>query len=197
MHSIPTSWDKIVRWFDTNPPPVPDDALELYGGATAKEIKEAEKVMGLSLPEDVKESYRLHNGNRECQGLFTWGGGLFSLKGMVKQWQMWAKHLASGIFKGAEDPPQLNGPIKKYWWNLKWVPIIDRGGSCDFIDMDPAKGGHVGQIVHFFRETGPDRVQAPSWQAYLSDFADGLEEGKLCYDDDWAVVPREKKRKRK
>jgi cell wall assembly regulator SMI1 len=197
MHAIRTSWDKIIRWFDANPPAVPDDALELYNGATAKEIKEAEQAMGISFPEDVKESYRLHNGNRECQGLFTWGGGLISLKRMVKAWRMWAKGVASGTFQGMEDLLQSKGPIKKCWWNVRWIPIIDRGGSCDFVDMDPAEGGHVGQIVHFFHETGADRVDAPSWQAYLSDFADGLEKGKLCYDDEWVVLPVEAKKARR
>ena len=194
MHSIQTSWDKITRWFDANPPAIPDDALELFGGATAREIKEAEQAMGMSLPEDVRESYRLHNGNRECQGLFIWGGGLFSLERMVEAWRTCAEYVRSGAFPGVENLPDPTGPVKKSWWNIKWIPIIDRGADYHVLDMDPAEGGHVGQVVQFFHETGADRVDAPSWQAYLSGYADGLEQGMYWYNNrDGSVEPVERR----
>ena len=49
-------------WLDAN---APDVKKSLNSGATDKDIADAEAVLGVSLPEDVKASYKIHNGQVE------------------------------------------------------------------------------------------------------------------------------------
>jgi hypothetical protein len=59
------------------------------------------------------------------------------------------------------------------------------------IDLDPAAGGVVGQLLEFDHEVGPRCVLAPSFTAWLQRIATGLEEGKFVCDPYGSeVVPR-------
>lgn len=63
--------------------------------------------------------------------------------------------------------------VRAKWFHDKWLPIADNGGGdllC--IDLDPAKGGTVGQIVEF-RHEDSDRPRAAN---DLVEFLTHLEE---------------------
>src|SRR5262245_19339143 len=55
-------WDRIERWFSHH---VGEHEFLLFPGATRAEIQEAGGILGLSLPDDVRDSYRAHDGMLE------------------------------------------------------------------------------------------------------------------------------------
>lgn len=185
MNSIKASWEKIAHWYGANSP---QGTLTLANGASEEEISSLERLIGMSLPVDVKESYRMHNGNSYLQGLFPYGLTLMSIDRIAQAWLLLVDRVAKGEVVYDENVfPK--GPIRKTWWCQKWIPITEARADYSCIDMAPAEGGIVGQVICFFHETGPSYVEASSWQAYLSDFADALERGKFRYDDRMGLRP--------
>ena len=57
-------------------------------GANEDEIKALEKTLNCQLPEELKELYLTHNGQKEGPGLFfDWP--FLSLKEMEEEWKVW------------------------------------------------------------------------------------------------------------
>jgi len=189
IHSIKGSWNKILALYKAN---TSKSSFNLSAGASEKEIADLESLIGMELPKDVKESYRLYNGTTDLGGVFSYGYYLLSIEEISKAWRMWEKGVKKGVFNGMEDMIEAKGPIKRIWWDVRWIPITADGGD-DYrcVDMDPAKGGTVGQIIYFNHEAGPIRVEASSWREYLSNFADGLENGRFRFvEREGMVLPK-------
>lgn len=59
-------WKRVHAWLD-------DHAPEGYGslrpGTSARALRSAEETLGLTLPDDVKASYRIHDGQYGEPGL--------------------------------------------------------------------------------------------------------------------------------
>ena len=190
MGSLKSSWSRIEKWHKMNVTEVPEDEFMLSPGTTAEALDEAESELGLKLPKDVRDSYRIHNGSGH-HAIFEYGFHLLSLDEAVSTWKMWRGHVEQGLFDNSHPSPK--GPIKKTWWNVKWLPIThNSGGDHQCIDMDPDKRGHVGQVIRFSHEVGPVEVLAPSFEHWLLRFAEGLEAGKYRFDEeDLWIVPVE------
>jgi cell wall assembly regulator SMI1 len=59
------------------------------------------------------------------------------------------------------------------------------------VDYDPAEGGTIGQIILWASDPPYVKVIAPSYRAWLEQFATDLEAGKYKWDDhdeSWARV---------
>ena len=76
-----TIWNRIETWLVANAPEILNN---LQPGATDEAIKQAEIFLGIELPEDVKASYRLHNGQDGYNGLMD-GWELLSLERMMDE----------------------------------------------------------------------------------------------------------------
>lgn len=79
-------------------------------------------------------------------------------------------------------PHELTGPIKPTWWSLMRVKILDNSGDGVMVDLDPAPGGSVGQLILFDHEMGPRRVIATTFTEWLDRIARALEAGRLAWD---------------
>jgi cell wall assembly regulator SMI1 len=171
----------------------PDLLARLPDGASAASIDAIEKLLGFELPADVRESYLVHDGSggagilpQDDYGRVN-GVEAFSLKEAFDERAMWVKLLNMGEFKGNRANPK--GPIKEGWWNPLWLPVTSNGGGDHLcIDLDPAPGGEVGQVIDFSHETGPRSVVAPGWRAFLEGYAAELEAGRLTFDSDGELV---------
>jgi len=76
------------------------------------------------------------------------------------------------------------GPVQSVWWHRRWIPFASElAGNLTCIDLAPASGGTVGQIIDWDHECGPTRVLFPDFTRLLAAFADQLEHG----DDPQAV----------
>jgi cell wall assembly regulator SMI1/predicted DNA-binding WGR domain protein len=169
--SVAASWKRIDSWLAKNAPSL---MAKIGNGATPEAIAKAEATLGLELPNDVRASYAIHDGDGDIS-LFP-SGEYLSLDGMLVQYKIWKELVEDGtLVSGAADP---KGPIRNDDYNLKWIPLTHNGGGDHtLIDLAPAEGGKVGQLIDFSHEGGPEEVAAPNLAEYLSTLADGLESG--------------------
>ena len=65
-------------------------------------------------------------------------------------------------------------------WQRGWLPIAsDGGGNSWSLDLDPAPGGGVGQIVYFDHEVGSTAVLYPSFTAWFAHYVEQVDRGRM------------------
>jgi cell wall assembly regulator SMI1 len=186
--SIAESWERVVAWLREH---APGYSFRLNSGASDTAISAFEQTIGAELPQDFKESLRLHDGGDDC-----WvppdHGELLSLDRIKQQWEMYRSWQEKGDYAVGEAsiPREIKGPIKPVFWNLKRIYITDNSGDHLTLDLDPPPDGVYGQILDHSHEVGPTEVLAPSWSAFLRQLVDDLETGKYVYiEDEGALEP--------
>lgn len=179
MDTIETVWNRIDTWLARHAPAI---LSKLQPGATDEELRLTEAVMGIELPQEVRASYRVHNGCNGWPCIEHWR--LVSLAEMSEIWQMMKGILddqdpTNEYFFGPQDGEILSEPfpLQVVWWHPKWIPLLEFGnGDGLYVDVAPGPTGHHGQLVSFWNEDAAmNDVVAPGWLAYLSAFADDLE----------------------
>jgi cell wall assembly regulator SMI1 len=178
-------WNRIIAWFAAN---IPAEHFTFSDGASEEEISAAEARMRVHLPDDVRESYLLHNGtdNRPLFECYS----LASLAEIIVDWRLSETVLEQeelGLYPSYPPPRDPQGPVKRVMWNLGWIPIMDADGDHVMIDLDPAPGGKIGQVIERSHEVGPLRLIAYSFREFLSNYADDLEAGKYRYGEDMCI----------
>ena len=154
-------WKRIHAWLVAN---VPEGYGHLRPGADAEAIRAAEKAMGLKLPADFKASYRIHDGQDIEPGLIGGEGWFLSpLQEVVKSWRHW-----SGATP--KDGPRV--PIA-------WIAT----GDYVFLNLDPGSEEPGSLMIQRRDHADPDPL-APSFRAWLEDFADRLEDGEFAYSEE-------------
>lgn len=180
-----TIWDRIHVWLSANAP----DVLEsLAPGATDEDFRTAEEAMGVTFPDDVRASYRIHNGQRPVlvnvtywPGLrtepgFLYGDPWLSLRGMVRSWEM--LYSLRGEFSEVSGSPV--GPVRSNWWHPKWLPVTLHGGGGDYhcLDLAPKSRGKVGQVIRWYHDNAYRGVVGKTFTEWLAAFARDLERGQ-------------------
>jgi len=155
-----TVWKRIHAWLNEN---APAGYGHLRPGASAEAIQATEQAMGLKLPADVRASYRIHDGQGNEPGLVGGEGWcLLPLRDMVAWWRKWCE------------------PGQRF---RECVPVAWGGaGDYIFLDLSPAAKPPGRVIVQRSDTDGPDLV-APSFRAWLEDFADKLEGDEFAYSE--------------
>jgi cell wall assembly regulator SMI1 len=175
------TWDRIDAWLRLNAPGIHDS---LRPGATDLEIAETEQFLGVTFPEAVRESYRIHDGqSSEGPGLIdAWE--LLSLERIKDEWKVWKDLLDGGDFEGNESEPEEG--VRGDWWNDRWVPLTYSGsGDHHSLDLDPAPEGTTGQIILMWHDMAERPLIAPSFEAWMEQFADDLEAGLYAHSEDY------------
>ncbi len=164
-------------------------------GAPASEdsILAAEAVLGVELPEDLRASLAIHNGDamKKLDGGAWQSDGpfahmeLLSAGAMVSEWEVWQETIGK---EGLE--PQPEGPVKALWWNPRWIPVTVIAGSTwhHCVDLAPAPGGRIGQVIEIVDDDSWRRVVAPSFRAFLEQIAADLNGGRYAIDDEGRLV---------
>jgi len=181
MHEI---WARIERWLRANAPEI---HASLRPGVPDAEIEALEERIGVRLPDDVRESLRIHDGQEHgTAGLYE-GSELLSTRHIADEWQVWKELLDDGTFDDWERNPDPG--VRADWWNPRWIPLThDAGGNHDCLDLDPAPGGREGQIISLWHDEATRSVLAGSYREWLSRFADRLEAGSYAVDEHgWLV----------
>jgi cell wall assembly regulator SMI1 len=174
-------WNRIERWLAAN---VPDILDGLNPGATMREIEETETFLGVTFPEDVRASYLIHNGQSSESGALFGTFQLLALENIRDEWSVWKDLLDAGDFDDARSEP--DGPIVTDWWHPRWIPLTyNGGGDHHCLDLAPAPGGDVGQIIEMWHDDAARCVEARSFRAWLETYADELEQGHYSYSDDY------------
>jgi len=133
-----------------------DDFFEyqLNDGATDEDFERLEEVLGYALPEDFKEIYRIHNGEKE--GYCLMGEEWLSIDRIIDEYKIWKELYDDDDF--SEDGKDYGcspeeGIKPDFWWNPKWISLTaDGGGNGKMIDLDPAPGGTAGQIIQMWHD---------------------------------------------
>jgi cell wall assembly regulator SMI1 len=182
--SVRESWERIASWYDRNTRP---GKFWRAPGASESQIDALEEALGSRLPEDVRESYRLHNGT---SWLLHYGEvmALGDVEAVWRRYGGWQRD--DGYAVGASwQPREIKGPIKPIWWSPLRIPITDNGGGDPvMLDLDPAEGGTRGQVIDFNHEVGPLGVLASGWAEWLGAIADGLDAGEYVFHESEETV---------
>jgi cell wall assembly regulator SMI1 len=180
-------WNDIEGWLACHAPEVKEDLL---AGATGEAVRQAEEALGVDLPADVREAFVVHDGQDERSAGFLAGWRGMPLWYVVQTWRMLKDLLDTGEFGDADSVVETTGPLLPQWWNPGWIPVLDNGaGDFHCVDLSPAEGGRVGQIVTFWHVDVRREVVAGSFTELMADFARDLKAGKYRYEDeDWRVV---------
>ena len=193
---VSAAWDRIEQWLRENAP----DTLEALGrGASVAALAAFEKKTGLKLPPAVAASFRRHDGGDEGCGLFPaletdeMAYSPMSLSRAASEWRSSSRFARSYPPEAEFD---VDRGIRAECWNAGWIPIATNGGG-DYhcVDLSPAPGGKVGQVIEWRHETDERRLVAPSWEARLKELADGLESGRYVNDESRGIVRPRARRK--
>jgi cell wall assembly regulator SMI1 len=156
------------------------DVSQLPAAANSKAISQAEATMGVSLPGDFRRFLSRHDGSGPCFiSPYKIGGGPQRFLALHE-----IALLCQGMTEiGADFEMQgefgtQTGPVKRNYWNSRWIPFTDNGcGDNIFIDLDPSEGCTIGQIVDWWHEGGVSTFQAASLQEWLNEVVDKVRKG--------------------
>ncbi|MEH2230815.1 MAG: SMI1/KNR4 family protein [Nostoc sp.] len=179
-------WTRIEFWLKTNTPQVLDT---LNPGASESQIEAVEEALLIQFPDDVKSSYRIHNGQSGYNYGLINGREFLSLERIQKEWQVWKELLDAGNFDGCESQPEPGIGICTDWWSALWIPLTyDGDGNHDCVDLAPAKGGKVGQIIQMWHDNDIRELVASSFQNWLEEYATGLESGQYVFSHEYGGI---------
>jgi cell wall assembly regulator SMI1 len=173
-------WTYIESWLYANAPKVLDT---LQPGASDTQIKAAEHFLSIQFPAEVKDSYRIHNGQSSYGYGFLEGNEFLSLERMQEEWQVWKELLDGGEFEDFESYPDTG--ICSDWWSAQWIPLTyDGAGNHDCLDLNPSEGGKHGQIITMWHDEPGRQIIAPSFRAWLEEYAEDLKSGQFVFSEE-------------
>lgn len=189
MQSI---WARIETWLSLNAPSLLET---LQPGARDAEIEELENQLSIQLPEDVKASYRIHDGQKDVGSPFLYGYEFLSLEDIYMQWKL-EQGVDSEIREiyGSEYPSQLNrqleeNEVRNESWNRYWIPLASSDAGDHYcLDLAPTEKGTLGQIIAMAHEDDTRPLLAPSFQVWLEQFADALETGIYVFSEEYRGI---------
>ncbi|TFY83240.1 hypothetical protein EWM64_g774 [Hericium alpestre] len=186
--ALEQSWNRIRTWLSNEYPELGDT---LNYGILPQDLADVEMQFGFALPQAVRESYLCVDGQEPessvgcSEGLF-FGLTLLPLDEVLDEWRFW-REVDSDPSTGAHAklkelmqsiPP---GWIRREYSQRGWIPLItDKTGNYIGVDLNPAEGGAVGQVIIFGRDFDTKvvlwRGDGPAgWARWLANFAEELE----------------------
>jgi cell wall assembly regulator SMI1 len=163
-------------------------------GLLPQDLANIEMQFGFSLPQVIRESYLVVDGQEPessagcSEGLF-FGLHLLPLDEVLEEWRFW-REVDDDPNTGAH--PRLRGYmqsvppgwIRKEYSQRGWIPLIsDKTGNYVGVDLNPGEGGSLGQVIVFGRDFDTKvvlwRGDGPAgWASWLASFAEMLESGE-------------------
>lgn len=176
-------WKRIEKWLEEN---YSEGLEKLKDGASEELIRETEDFIGVELPADVKEFYKIHNG---ISGDFYFIAGwyLLSVEDIKSEWKIWKNLLDDGAFR--DFKATSHEAIKADWWNEKWIPLTwDGAGNNICLDFDPTEKGSRGQIIEMWHDDDIRPLVANSFREWITEYVEALEGGEYIYSDDYEGI---------
>jgi cell wall assembly regulator SMI1 len=186
-------FDRIHVWLAANAPLVLDS---LRPGASEEAIRTAEAEMGVTLPDDVKAAYRIHDGQGTAEDSpiswppgFLYGWEWYSVEGIVDQWRSMKDFVEGGSGIPAEWRKEPTGPVRDDWYHLAWIPLTgNMSGDYHCSDLAPAPGGDVGQIIPWWHNDVSCPILTRTFTEWLERFADQLEAGLWVVSEEYYAL---------
>src|SRR5262249_17873673 len=126
--SVAESWAGIEAWLAQN---APGYRFEVNPGASPGDIAAFEEAVGMKLPDDFKESLRIHDGGNCdcCNCSLPEYGDFLPLAQILHDWKTYRSWQEDGDYAPADwIPRDITGPIKPIFWNTKRIYITDNSG---------------------------------------------------------------------
>ncbi|HEY8400345.1 MAG TPA: SMI1/KNR4 family protein, partial [Cytophagaceae bacterium] len=106
-------WQQIKTFLKKKEPSL---LLILNEGAPIFKIEETEKQLGVSLPDSIKNFYRIHNGVHQSN--------------FVGDWQILPLEKIEGIKRDITSLRVADEVLRRYNWNNRWIPFaVDTSGN--------------------------------------------------------------------
>ncbi len=141
------------------------EQLYLRGGAHKYELDELEERLNIELPDQLREWYRVHDGqNDRLETMPLLRNLTFSpIQKMIETWTFLQEE-----YDPDGEQAENDSAIKPMLWNPAWIPFATNGsGDYVCIDMDPADDGKYGQILYFWHDWNNRSVEAESLNAFI------------------------------
>lgn len=187
MQPIEDLWTRLEAWYGGH-----GVTLRLRPPATEAQLAEAERAMGLALPEDFRASLRVHDGQEAAADVVPWcpaTGPLASLERIVGQHRE-LQALAAPV----PDPPPLD--LLDHFVNVLYhparIPVAGTpwfDGDNTYLDLAPGPAGTSGQLVTTTSECDFALLDL-GFGRFLERYVGMLERGELVWRDG-AVAPRD------
>ena len=160
---------------------------DLNPPATDEQLDALETLTGQRLPDDFRQLYKLANGqNKGETAFFPHGYTFMSLERISKTWIMTKKIYDEHPEFRRSGPPQ--GAVKDRWWHPSWIPFAQMlSGDRYCIDLDPAPGGQVGQVIEFIHDDTWRAHLGRSLNDYLGGYEKGLRAGTYVLHAEWGT----------
>lgn len=160
----------------------PELNASLNPPATEADISQLETVTGLALPDELKQLYRLHNGESGNAGLF-FGLPFISIDDALAEWKAWDKLAGSATSLDTSIVSVPANHIKEQYANTRYIPISkDYGGNNIGIDLDPGPDGVSGQVINFGRDEETRFVIAPSLAGFMEFILHHVKNGNYAFE---------------
>jgi len=191
--NVSTSWARLGQWLKAHFPP---KLHGLFPGASEEQLRSLERTIEQKLPDDVRESLRIHNG----QGLPD-QGVLYRCRpcnvGEIET--IWRCSVEYALPVQESNPEgcyleqfssQPDGAVQCLGATRGWISLHDWDGNHIGVDLNPGPRGAFGQVINFGHDASTKYVLAPSWAHFLEDVADELEAGNfiLEFDDQGTIT---------
>lgn len=152
--------------------------------ATEEQILSVEENLGFKLSNDVRELYRVHNGQNNNGTLF------FGLKflSLDESFEIWKDIFCDDVLSSIYDVDIISIPpksIKEVKYSKRYFPIAtDFGGNFLVIDYDPdLTNGHVGQVINAGREEDIRYVITKNIRDFFEYMIDAVESNNFRLED--------------
>ncbi|WP_391557905.1 SMI1/KNR4 family protein [Robertmurraya sp.] len=156
-------WERMESWIKDHAPDVLED---LNPGASESEITELETALGVTLPEDLKESLRIHNGQSGDSQWLVAGWELLSTQRILDEWNVWKELNDKESFKEWDVEPQEG--VANVWWQPAWIPLTYNGcGDHHCLDLAPTNKGKNGQIISMWHDSEEREVLAKNYRQWF------------------------------
>ncbi len=175
-------WNRYKAWLDKHANQLLDD---LNDGADTAAFEPIERLMGVDMPDDFKDFYKIHNGQFSDSEDRLFGlEELYSIDRMLQERKKWKERFDKGEFDDLESEPDEG--IRSEWWNPYWLPLTGDGtGNHYCIDFAPTRTGNIGQIVRMLHNNPKRKLVAPSFRQWMETYVIELEKGLYNYSSKW------------
>lgn len=154
--TLTATWKQYTEWLRENAP----DAFEnLAPPATDAELEALEKAIGQTVSEELKELLRLNNGERDWAKCCALPGLVFlSTEKIADRWRVWEElrrdETPEALAELDKYATALDPGVRPLYTHRGWVPLFRDGDRSDFVGLDlaPADGGIIGQVINFGRD---------------------------------------------
>ena len=156
---------RIDTWLQTNRP---EYYKNLNNGINDNELDAFEQRFTLKLPEDFRTFYKWRNGQSTNYFKSIQENRIFLPLSEISE----TKDMLDGMIGYDFEDPE--------WWRTGWVPFLSNGGG-DYLCLDllAEDGGQPGQVISYWHDWEDRSVEYNSFQLWLSDLADSMENGTL------------------